>query len=134
MLFYHGIAPYTNTAMIAPTIGPNNGTIAYPQPESHLPSIGNNACASLGPISRAGLIAYPVKPPNDIPTETIIPNTNMLPSPISPAPATLLIPLIANTKIKVPIISLKKFKGLSSIDGAVQNTPLFVGPSSVASN
>ena len=58
----------------------------------------------------------------------------MLPSPISPAPATLLIPLIANTKIKVPIISLKKFKGLSSIDGAVQNTPLFVGPSSVASN
>ena len=56
--FYHGIAPYSNTAAIAPMIGPMIGTTRpYPKFESPFPLIGSTACASLGPRSLAGLIA-----------------------------------------------------------------------------
>ena len=62
-------------ASSAPMIGPTTGIHAYPKLESPFPGIGRTACASLGPKSLAGLIAYPVNPQSDIPMETIIANT-----------------------------------------------------------
>src|SRR5580698_5873244 len=47
----------------APISGPTIGTNAYPQSDFPLPLIGRMACATRGPKSRAGFIAYPVGPP-----------------------------------------------------------------------
>src|SRR5439155_18246366 len=68
---------YTDAAIRPPMIGPATGIHAYPQSEFPLPAIGRSACASRGPKSRAGLIAYPVGPPNDRPmAHTRIPTRN----------------------------------------------------------
>ena len=131
--YYHGITAYNPTASNAPTIGPTIGTHAYPIFELPLPLIGRIACAKRGPKSLAGLIAYPVNPPSDIPIETMIANTRSFPTPGSTSP-TCAKPLIANTSTKVPTASLKKFNTGFGIEGPVQNTPSFVPASSVASN
>src|SRR5437763_2468632 len=54
-------------ARTAPANGPRIGTHAYPQPDPPLPAIGSRLWAMRGPRSRAGLIAYPVVPPNESP-------------------------------------------------------------------
>ena len=78
-------------------------------------------------------MAYPVSPPSDIPTDTIIPNTKNLSNP--PAiPSTFAIPFIANTNTNVPIASLKIFSGRFGTDGLVENAPNFAAGSGVASN
>ena len=64
-----------------PRLGPRIGTKAYLQSEFPLPAIGNTAWASRGPKSLAGLIAYPVVPPKDMP----IPHTR-LPTKYGPSP------------------------------------------------
>ena len=71
-LFINGVNP---TAIIAPIIGPAIGTHEYAQSEVPLLAIGNTACANRGPKSRAGLIAYPVGPPNERPMAKINPPT-----------------------------------------------------------
>ena len=53
-----------------PSIGPRTGIHAYAQSLLPFPLIGNIKCAIRGPRSRAGLIAYPVVPPSDIPITT----------------------------------------------------------------
>ena len=53
--------------MSAPANGPTTETAAYAQSPSRLPGTGSTACASRGPRSHAGLIAYPVVPPGDRP-------------------------------------------------------------------
>src|SRR5690349_7076066 len=76
--FSYRPATFTNTPAAAPpTNGPSTGTIAYPQSDEPFPLTGSNACMMRGPRSRAGLIAYPVVPPNDNPIDhTSIPTTH----------------------------------------------------------
>ena len=50
-----------------PTIGPTTGIRAYSQSDEPLPGIGSRKWAMRGMRSRAGLIAYPVGPPNERP-------------------------------------------------------------------
>src|SRR5699024_8086270 len=98
---------YTAAPSAPPESGPKIGTGAYFQFESPLHGIGIKKCASLGPKSRAGLMAYPVVPPSDRPIAVIKkptingfrPSVNSL-APINKRPI---------TRMKVPIISLVKF-------------------------
>ena len=57
----------TKEASTAPIIGPKMGTQAYFQSLLRFIFIGRKKCMSLGPRSRAGLMAYPVGPPSDKP-------------------------------------------------------------------
>src|SRR5690625_6700330 len=106
------------------------GTQAYFQSDPPLPGIGRSACAILGPRSRAGLIAYPVVPPKDIPIATIkAPTINGFnPSVKSFAPMNIK-PI---TRTKVPMISLTKFEKGLRIAGIVAYTPSFVSCSFVS--
>src|SRR5882724_11329779 len=123
-------------ARTAPTNGPRIGTHAYRQPDPPLPAIGRSAWAIRGPRSRAGLIAYPVDPPNESP----IPQTNA-PTRIGPRPAAT--PAGATrfenravatiTRTKVPSTSLKKFQNGRYTAGAVAKHANFVSLSSVNS-
>src|SRR5882757_9192365 len=126
----------TAAAKIAPANGPRIGTHAYPQPDPPFPAMGSRAWAMRGPRSRAGLIAYPVDPPNESP----IPQTNA-PTRIGPRPAAT--PAGATrfenravatiTKTKVPSTSLKKFQSGRYTAGAVAKQANFVSVSSVNS-
>src|SRR5699024_12408393 len=96
--------------------------------------IGNNAWIILGPKSRAGLIAYPIAPPNDTPTAKI-----NKPKAIGERPSEKSVgPKINNkakSKTNVPITSLRRFCiGLLTLteSGAVENTPNFAALSSVS--
>ena len=66
---------------IAPIVGPTIGIQEYFQLDPPLPFIGSIAWAILGPKSLAGLRAYPVAPPVDIPRTTIRSPTNKPPLP-----------------------------------------------------
>src|SRR6266436_1124947 len=85
--------------------------------------MGRMACAMRGPRSRAGLIAYPVGPPRDIPMpQTRLP-TRYGPSPAAgPAAETRFEKIAPTTKTstKVAMISLSKFVTVLRIAGAVQ--------------
>src|SRR5216110_2128833 len=85
----------------APMSGPIIGTSAYPQSELPLSLIGKTACATRGPKSRAGLIAYPVGPPRLRPmTQTRTPqNHGLNPGARPPGPSSLL-PKLKPTTIK----------------------------------
>ena len=71
--------------MAAPAAGPNTGIQAYPQSEVPLFLMGKIACMIRGPKSRAGLMAYPVVPPNPNP----IPHTK-IPTKKGPRPCSTL--------------------------------------------
>ena len=120
------------TATSPPAIGPITGIQAYFQSLSRLRGMGRIAWAIRGPKSRAGLMAYPVGPPNERPT----PNTS------NPAGSAFKVPRLLSgfdinktprTNIKVPIASVRKLKTLFLIAGPVENTASFASPSSVAS-
>lgn len=64
-------------ANVAANNGATTGTHEYDQSLSLFPLIGRRKCIILGLKSRAGFIAYPVVPPNDIPIDAIsIPTGN----------------------------------------------------------
>src|SRR5690349_18941283 len=65
-------ALYKTAPTTPPMVGPTIGIQAYPQSEVPFPGIGSSACAIRGPRSRAGLIAYPVGPPNERPIDATI--------------------------------------------------------------
>src|SRR5260370_55284 len=76
----------TATAANAPpTSGPRIGTHAYRQPHSPFPPIGSRKCATRGPRSRPGLIAYPVGPPTENPLPQPSPPTTIGTGPATPA-------------------------------------------------
>jgi hypothetical protein len=100
-----------------------------------------------GPKSRAGLIAYPVVPPNDKPILTIKKPTINGFNPEMIGTFVLVFgilaigankfadglnPFIVGFLIDVPIISLKRFANVFGIAGPVANTPNFVPGSSVS--
>src|SRR5699024_1604134 len=117
-----------------PTTGPVTGIQAYFQSDVPLPGVGNNASIILAPTSRAGVMAYPVAPPQDTPTATINKATAIgeRPSEKSVGPT---INNKAKSKTNVPITSLRRFCiGLLTLteSGAVENTPNFAALSSVS--
>src|SRR5882762_4297859 len=88
--------------------------------------MGRIACAMRGPRSRAGLIAYPVGPPSDIP----IPQTRLParygPSPAAgPAPETRYekIASLTKTSTKVSLISLNNYVIVLWFAGALRTHP-----------
>src|SRR5205807_4200527 len=96
----------------APMSGPKIGTRAYPQSEPPLSLIGRTACATRGPKSLAGLIAYPVGPPRLNPmTHTSTPQNHGLNPGAKPAGASSLLPKLKPTTIRqtVTIISHNRF-------------------------
>src|SRR6266478_4014866 len=125
-------APAANAA---PTSGPRIGTHAYRQPDSPFPAIGSRECASRGPRSRAGLIAYPVVPPSESPIpQTRLP-TRYGPRPAAgPVAATLFEKIAPTTKTrtKVAMISLNRFEIEARIAGAVQKQASFRDASGVS--
>src|SRR5216683_271054 len=126
-------APAANAA---PTSGPRIGTHAYRQPDSPFPAIGSNECASRGPRSRAGLIAYPVVPPSESPIPQTSAPTSIGPSPAAtPAGATRFenSAVATSTRTKVPSTSLKKFHTGRYTAGAVAKHANFASAFSVNS-
>jgi hypothetical protein len=101
--------------------------------------MGNNECIILGPKSLAGLIAYPVVPPNDKPIAQTKKATGIAPN--EPKPITDCVSLteafvkykIVKTNTNVPTISLNKLENKFLIAGTVQKTAFLVAPSLVAS-
>ncbi len=67
MIRFYEITLAIKAAHIPPVIGATTGIHEYFQSLSPFPLIGKNACIIRGPKSLAGLIAYPVVPPNDSP-------------------------------------------------------------------
>src|SRR5215831_17310747 len=101
-------------AKAAPSSGPTTGTQEYDQSEPPLLATGNSACATRGPRSRAGLIAYPVVPPKDSPIDHTSMETKygLMPG-ASPTGASDREPIAAITTISnvVPVISQNKLLG-----------------------
>src|SRR3981189_1927496 len=122
-------------APIPPAInGPTIGTKAYPQSEFPLSLIGRIACASRGPKSRAGFIAYPVGPPRLRPIDQTRTPHSHGPNPAGrPVGDTALLPKLKPTTIKqvVAMISVSKFAGRLRIAGPVQKMPNFAPVSGV---
>src|ERR1041385_7760242 len=109
-------------------IGPTTGTQAYAQSESPFPATGRTQCASRGPRSRAGLIAYPVGPPSDSPIENTSSPTRNGPNPASQPLSGLRflglrIASTPSTRKNVPIASVIRFAAGLRIAGIVQNPP-----------
>src|SRR5215472_16929159 len=126
----------TATASIAPATGPSTGTQAYRQPELPFPAIGRIECASRGPRSRAGLIAYPVVPPSDRPIPQTSAPTSTGPNPgATPAGAIRFekSAVATSTSTNVPTTSLRKFQNGAYTAGAVAKHANFAPLSSVSS-
>src|SRR5215469_14348364 len=97
--------------------------------------MGRTACASRGPKSRAGLIAYPVGPPRLSPsTHTRTPQNHGLKPGARPAGAKALLPKLKPTTIKktVTIASHRRFAGRFRIAGRVQKMSSFATGSGVS--
>ena len=113
-------------------MGPATGIHAYDQSLSRLPDIGSTKWAMRGPKSRAGLMAYPVGPPNPIP----MPATSNATGNASNAPSELVGADAANApkaSTNVPMSSVKKLENEWRMAGEVLNTPSLRSGSSVAS-
>lgn len=96
--------------MLAPVNGASIGSHAYFQFETPLLGIGSKKCATRGPKSLAGLIAYPVVPPMESPIAQTRPPTKQAPKAgDKPMFAGEKIECIPITRIMVPNISLRKF-------------------------
>src|ERR1039458_543963 len=101
-------------ASAAPSSGPIIGIGAYAQSELPFPATGHSACATRGPKSRAGLMAYPVVPPSDNPIAHTSADTMYGPRPgVSPVGDSALEPIAATTTISsmVPITSQNRLPG-----------------------
>src|SRR5215469_18476340 len=97
--------------------------------------MGRTACASRGPKSRAGLIAYPVGPPRLSPsTHTRTPQNHGLNPGARPAGAKALLPKLKPTTIKkmVAMVSHNRFAGKFRMAGRVQNMDSFASGSGVS--
>ena len=127
---------YSNAANAAPIIGPNTGTHAYSALNDALSLMGTNECTMRGPKSLAGLIAYPVVPPNESPIAQTRKATGN--APIEPKPIGVVESKVASLKCrmvkirtKVASVSLSKLRGKFLIAGEVQNTACLAPASSV---
>ena len=90
---------------MAPMIGPTTGTQEYAQSEPPLPRMGRMAWAMRGPRSRAGLMAYPVGPPREVPMTTMIRATPSGPIAVYDPPATK----THRMRTAVPMASVRQF-------------------------
>src|SRR5258706_2019365 len=97
--------------------------------------MGKTACATRGPKSRAGFIAYPVGPPRLKPSAHTSTPHNQGPNPAGrPVVDTALLPKLKPTTIRhvVAMTSVSRLAGRLRIAGAVQKTPSFAPASGVS--
>lgn len=130
-VFFYIMLKITVTST-APMMGPMTGIHAYDQSLSPFVLIGNKKCEILGPKSRAGLIAYPVGPPNDNP----IPNTSNATGNAFNVPNASVgadIDNAVNTSTNVAIISVIRLYDVLRMAGALQKTARIRSLSSVTS-